>query len=706
MSKRDFLLELGTEELPPKSLFTLAQALADGVAAGLQAASVKHGAVEWFATPRRLAVRIAGVADRQPDQQIKRQGPSVANAFDASGQPTKAALGFAASCGVAIDALQQVEGPKGKVLQYSGVKPGEATVALLPGIVTTALNQLPIARRMRWGAGEQEFVRPVHWLVMLFGASVVEASILGLTAGKHSRGHRFHAPQEITIASPAKYLEVLREKGRVVADVNARREAIREGVAKLATELGGTAVIESALLDEVTALVEWPVPLAGRFDARFLDLPPEVLIATMQDHQRYFAVRGADGRLLNSFITVANIESKDPDKVRDGNERVVRPRLADAAFFWDTDRKHKLEAHIEALKAVTFQNKLGSQFDKTTRVATLATRIADAIGGDVDAARRAAELCKCDLLTAMVGEFPELQGLMGRYYAGLDGEAAEVATALEEQYWPRFSGDQLPQTRTGIAVSIADKLDTLAGIFSIGQKPTGTRDPFGLRRAALGVLRISVERSLELDLYQLVQTAVSLQPVESSPAIVDEVWTYLMERLRSSYLEADSGHKVTTEMFDAVLAAQPHSPLDIDMRLRALEHFLTLPEAESLSGSNKRIANILRKAASETRQAEAGADTDGMDGGAVDTERLQEPAEQQLFKHVIDIERAVKPLIARREYTAALGHMAGLREDIDRFFDSVMVMAEDAEVRANRLALLTRLRGVFLQIADLSRLPG
>lgn len=706
MSKRDFLLELGTEELPPKSLFTLAQALADSVAAGLQAASVKHGAVEWFATPRRLAVRIAGVADHQPDQQIKRQGPSVANAFDASGQPTKAALGFAASCGVAIDALQQVEGPKGKVLQYSGVKPGEATVALLPGIVTTALNQLPIARRMRWGAGEQEFVRPVHWLVMLFGSSVVDASILGLAAGKHSRGHRFHAPQEITISSPAKYLEVLREKGRVVADVNARREAIREGVSKLAAELGGTAVIESALLDEVTALVEWPVPLAGRFDARFLDLPPEVLIATMQDHQRYFAVRGADGRLLNSFITVANIESRDPDKVRDGNERVVRPRLADAAFFWDTDRKHKLETHIEALKAVTFQNKLGSLFDKTKRIATLATRVAEVIGGDVDAAQRAAELCKCDLLTAMVGEFPELQGLMGRYYAGLDGETAEVTTALEEQYWPRFSGDQLPQTKTGIAVSIADKLDTIAGIFSIGQKPTGTRDPFGLRRAALGVLRITVERSLELDLYQLVQTAVSLQPVESSPAVVDEVWTYLMERLRSSYLEADSGRKVTTEMFDAVLASQAHSPLDIDMRLRALEHFLTLPEAESLSGSNKRIANILRKAAGEARQDEAGTGTASMDGGAVDTARLQDPAEQQLFQHVIDIERAVNPLMARREYTSALGHLAGLREDIDRFFDSVMVMAEDAEVRANRLALLTRLRGVFLQIADLSRLPG
>ena len=367
--------------------------------------------------------------------------------------------------------MQQADGPKGKVLQYVGVKPGEATPSLLPGIVTAALNTLPIARRMRWGAGEQEFVRPVHWVVMLFGSNVVEATILGIAAGKHSRGHRFHAPQEIAISSPAKYAEALREKGHVVVDPNQRRESIREGVTRLAESLGGNAVIEAALLDEVAALVEWPVPLAGHFDARFLALPPEVLIATMQDHQRYFPVRGADGQLLNSFITVANIESRDPDKVRDGNERVVRPRLADAAFFWETDRRQRLDSRCEALKSVTFQNKLGSLFDKSTRVATLASRIAEVIGSDVTAAQRAAQMSKCDLLTAMVGEFPELQGLMGRYYAQADGEAANVAAALEEQYWPRFSGDRLPQTTTGIALSVADRLDTIAGIFGIGQKP-------------------------------------------------------------------------------------------------------------------------------------------------------------------------------------------------------------------------------------------
>ncbi|HEY5810050.1 MAG TPA: glycine--tRNA ligase subunit beta [Povalibacter sp.] len=692
MSKRDLLVEIGTEELPPKSLFVLAQAFAKALSEGLDASGVKRGAVEWFATPRRLAVKIDGVADQQPDQEIKRQGPAIANAYDASGQPTKAAIGFAASCGVRLEDLQQVEGPKGRVLQYVGVKKGEVTAALLPALVTSALGALPIAKRMRWGAGEQEFVRPVHWVVMLSGSTVVDAEVLGIRAGKHTHGHRFHAPQAISISSPAKYVETLREKGHVIVDVEQRRELIRNGVNALAQALHGTAVMEPGLLDEVTALVEWPVPLAGRFDARFLDLPPEVLIATMQDHQRYFPVRGADGKLLNSFITVANIESRDPDKVRDGNERVVRPRLADAAFFWETDRKQRLEARREALKTVTFQNKLGSLFDKCARVATLATHIADVIRTDAALARRAAELCKCDLLSSMVGEFPELQGLMGRYYAQHDGEAAEVATAIEEHYWPRFSGDQLPTTQTGVTVSMADKLDTIAGIFSIGQKPSGTRDPFGLRRAALGVLRICIEGGLDLDLQRLVQVAVSLQPVAAPGETVDEIWAYLMERLRSSYLE-DAASGVTTEMFDAVLGSKPVSPHDIDLRLRALQSFLTLPEALSLSAANKRIANILRKA-------------HGALSGAVDTNRLSEAAERALFEHVLTIERAVNPLLARREYSAALTHLAGLREDVDRFFDCVMVMAEDAETRANRLALLVRLRGVFLQIADLSRLPG
>lgn len=693
MSKRDFLFELGTEELPPKSLFALARALADGIAQGLDGAMISHGEVEWFATPRRLAVRIPAVIDRQPDQQIKRQGPAVAQAFDAAGQPTKAAAGFAASCGVTVEQLQQADGPKGRVLTFVGTKEGELTVALLPGIVKGSLDALPIAKRMRWGAGEQEFVRPVHWAVMLFGATVVDCEILGVRTGKHSRGHRFHAPNPIAIANAAKYPEVLLEKGRVVVNVADRRERIRSVATALAQSVGGHAVIEDALLDEVTALVEWPVPLIGRFDERYLDLPQEVPIAAMQGHQRYFPVRDGAGKLLNKFIAVANLQSRDPDKVRDGNERVVRPRLADAAFFWSSDRRERLDTRRPLLKSVTFQVKLGSLHDKSERMANLAARIAEAIGGNSLLARRAAELCKCDLLTSMVGEFPELQGLMGKYYAQHDGEEAEVCAALEEQYWPRFAGDRVPDTRAGIAVSLADKLDSLAGIFAIGQKPSGTRDPFGLRRAAVGVLRTILERQLELDLRQLIETAAAAQPVEKQAGLAEELWSYMMERLRSSYLESDSGRTVTTEMFDAVLASRTQSVTDVDLRLRALERFLKLPEAESLAAANKRIVNILRKAPSDI-------------SGAVDTSRLQDGAERQLFEHVIAMERAVNPLFARREYTQALTQLASLREDVDRFFDSVMVMAEDAEVRANRLGLLLRLRNLFLQFADLSRLPG
>jgi len=692
MNKRDFLFELGIEELPPKSLFTLARALAEGVEKGLAAAAITHGQLEWFATPRRLAVRVHAMAERQPDQEIRRQGPAVANAFDAAGQPTKAASGFAASCGVSVDQLQQVDGPKGRVLMFVGTKKGEPTAALLPGIVKAALDALPIAKRMRWGAGDAEFVRPVHWVVMLLGTTVVDCEILGIAAGKHSRGHRFHAPNPLAIASPAKYVETLL-KAHVVADVAERRERIRSGAVALAQASGGHAVIEQSLLDEVTALVEWPVPLVGRFDERYLELPQEVPIATMQDHQRYFPVRDAHGKLRNEFIAVANIESRAPEKVRDGNERVVRPRLADAAFFWDTDRRQRLEGRRALLKNVTFQAKLGSLHDKSERVGRLAVRIADAIGADPALAGRAAELSKCDLLTLMVGEFPELQGLMGKYYAQHDGEPPDVCAALEEQYWPRFAGDRVPESRTGIALALADKLDTLAGIFAIGQKPTGTRDPFGLRRAALGVLRTILERQLDLDLRQLIETAVAAQPVEKAPATAEEVWTYVVERLRASYLEGDTGRTVTTEMFDAVLASRTQSVLDIDVRLHALERFLTMSEAQSLAAANKRIANILRKAPSDVT-------------GAVDTSRLQEDAERQLFEHVLSMERAVNPLFARREYTQALTQLATLRDDVDRFFDKVMVMVEDADVRANRLGLLLRLRGLFLQFADLSRLPG
>lgn len=691
MSKRDFLVELGTEELPPKSLFTLMQAFADGIVRELRAASIKQGEVKWYATPRRMAVLVRGVAEKQPDQQITRTGPSVANAFDASGQPTKAALGFAASCGTSVEALEQVDSPKGRVLQFVGTKAGVETLSVLPNVVSGALRTLPIARRMRWGAGEEEFVRPVHWVVMLFGSTVVDAEILGIRAGKQTRGHRFHAPRELSIRSPGTYCATLLERGYVVADVQERRERIRRGVTDLARAAGGEAVIDDALLDEVTALVEWPVPIAGQFDAKYLELPQEVPIATMQDHQRYFPVRDANGQLMNTFITVSNIESRDPGKVRDGNERVVRPRLADAAFFWKIDRERTLASRRDDLRSVTFQTQLGSLFDRSERIAQLAVAVANATGSTTDLARRAGELAKCDLLSAMVNEFPELQGTMGKYYARHDGEPAELCDAIEEQYLPRFAGDRLPQTATGRAIALADKLDLLAGIFCIGQKPSGTRDPYGLRRAALGVLRIVLETRLDIDLRALIAQAVELQPVRPTEDAVAAIWSYCNERLRGMYLEGDAS--ITTEMFDAVLATGPTSPLDLDARLQALRAFLGLPESASLASANKRIANILRKSESEASTEVA-------------VERLSDDAERKLFDHVVRLEQQVAPAFAARDYAAGLRQLAALRDDVDAFFDSVMVMHEDPALRANRLGLLAKIRSLFLSAADLSKLPG
>lgn len=691
MAKRDFLVEIGTEELPPKSLFTLTEALAEGIRRELSAAAIAHGEVHWFATPRRMAVYVKGVADRQPDQEIRRLGPAVAQAFDANGQPTKAALGFAAACGTTVEALQQVDGPKGKVLQFVGRKPGADTVSLLPDIVRSSLRTLPIARRMRWGSGDEEFVRPVHWVVMMFGSAVIEAEILGIRAGKFTHGHRFHAPRKLALRSPSAYRSTLLEKGFVVADVEERRTRIREGVTELARRLGGEAVIDPGLLDEVTALVEWPEPIAGRFDEQYLQLPPEVPIATMQDHQRYFPVRDANGRLMNTFVTVANIRSRDPDKVRDGNERVVRSRLADAAFFWTTDREQRLETRREGLRAVTFQTRLGSLFDRSERIGQLAAHIGAQIGADSAFVRRAAELCKCDLLTSMVGEFPELQGTMGKYYAQHDGEPDEVCMAIEEQYLPRFSGDRLPTTATGRAIALADKLDLIAGIFAIGQKPSGTRDPYGLRRSALGVLRIILEARLELDLRELIERAVTMQPVEAPPALVSEIWEYFAERLRGIVLERDPA--ITTEMFEAVLATDTGSILDIEARLAALKSFLSLPEGAALAAANKRIANILKKAGGEEMRPPV-------------AERLVEPAEKRLFERLLLLEQQVTPAYERREYERALAALAALKEDVDQFFDSVMVMADDPQLRSNRLGLLKSIRDLFMRSADLSRLPG
>ena len=705
---RDFLVEIGTEELPPKSLLNLSAAFAEGIAKGLRDAGLAYKAIEPFATPRRLAVRVKKLVEQQPDRRIEKRGPPVKAAYDANGAPTQAAIAFARGCGIDVSALETIETPKGAWLVYCGTEAGAQTVSLLPGVVNAALDALPIAKRMRWGAGEAQFVRPVHWVLMLWGKDVVEAEILGQKAGNLTYGHRFMAPKAIRIAAASSYAGALLKRGKVMADVNARREAIRAGVTAAAEALQGTAVIDAALLDEVTGLVEWPVPLAGRYDPQFLELPAEVPIATMQEHQRYFPVRDAQGALMPWFVTVSNIESRDPSQVIAGNERVVRPRLTDAAFFYRTDRQQPLSAQIEPLKRVTFQTQLGSQHQKSERVRALATSIATAIGGDTALAGRAAQLCKCDLLTNMVGEFPELQGLMGRYYALHDGEPPEVAEALREQYLPRFAGDELPATRTGMALSIADKLDTIAGIYSTGQKPSGTRDPFGLRRAALGLLRISIERGLDLNLQQLIAQAVAaarndmqsvasehgkaLPPVDNG-TLATEVYDYVIERLRAYYVEGAAGITVTAEMFDAVLATRPASALDFDARLRALVQFLQLPDAASLAAANKRIANILKKVTEPV-------------GDAVDASRLIDPAEQVLAEQVDAIARQVEPKFAARDYTPALQQLAVLRQATDAFFDSVMVNADDAALRANRLALLNRMRGLFMRAADLSRLPG
>ena len=705
---RDFLVEIGTEELPPKSLLALAAAFAEGIGKGLAGAGLANRGVEHFATPRRLAVRVRRLVEQQPDRQLERRGPPFKAAFDAQGAPTQAAVAFARSCGVEVPALEKLETPKGAWMVFRGTEAGANTADLLPGIVQGSLDALPIARRMRWGSGEAQFVRPVHWVLLLFGKDVVATEILGVQSSNMTYGHRFMAPRGLKISTPAAYATTLHRRGKVLVDIHERRETIRQGVAAAAQRLGGEAVIQDALLDEVTGLVEWPVPLAGRFDVKFLELPPEVLIATMQDHQRYFPVRDADGRLMPWFITVSNIESTDPAQVVAGNERVVRPRLSDAAFFWATDRQQRLDSHCDALKRVTFQTQLGSLHDKAERVRALARSIAAAIHGDQALTDRAAQLCKCDLLTAMVGEFPELQGLMGHYYARHDGEPADVAEALREQYLPRFAGDALPATRTGMAVAIADKLDTIAGIYATGQKPTGTRDPFGLRRAALGLLRIAIERRLDIDFRRLIEQAVALARTDiarvaidrgqaaasvEAAGLTDEVYDYVFERLRAYYLEGGARLEVTAEMFDAVLATRPASPLDFDSRLRALVAFLRLPDAAGLAAANKRIANILRKVTEPVSDH-------------VDAELLRDPAEQVLGEQVDAMARKVEPKFAAREYTEALLLLSALRSAVDAFFDSVMVMADDPALRRNRLALLKRMQGLFMRAADLSRLPG
>jgi glycyl-tRNA synthetase beta chain len=690
MDKRDLLFELRTEELPPRTLQTLSTALTEGIVKGLDTAGIVHGKVRGFATPRRLAVLVAACAESAPDRQVERRGPPVANAFDAAGSPTQAASAFARNCGASVGELERLVTDKGAWLVFRGTERGASTVALLGGIINAAIAALPIARRMRWGARSVEFVRPVHGAVLLYGEEVVPFEVLGLATGRVTIGHRFHAPRPISLKSARSYESRLKS-AKVVADFALRRETVRAGVAAAAQAAGGSALIEDALLDEVTALVEWPVPIAGRFDERFLALPREVVIATIQDHQRYFAIQGPDGQLTGGFVTVSNIQSREPDRVREGNERVVRPRLNDAAFFWDQDRKVPLAQRAAELKGVTFQAKLGSYAEKTARVRSLASMIAQRIGAGAEVGT-AAELAKADLLTAMVGEFPELQGIMGRYYAEAEGYPEEVSRAIEEHYRPRFAGDALPSAKTGQALALADKIDTLAGIFAIEQRPTGAKDPFGLRRAALGLLRILLEGGLDLDLDALIQASAAAQPVQRA-ATAGEVSDFIADRLRGLLIERVEG--VTTEMVDAVLASRPASPVDAELRLHALKEFLLLPDAGVLTAINKRIGNILKKAAPEKT-------------AAVQAALFGEPegAEAQLHRVVGELAHGVDGALTERRYADTLRALIALRAPVDQFFEHIMVMDENLERRANRLALLRDVQRLLGSVADLSRLPG
>ncbi|WP_048307105.1 glycine--tRNA ligase subunit beta [Halomonas sp. PR-M31] len=688
MASNTLLIELGVEELPPGAIDTLSDAFAANIAEGLRKAEVGFDQVRAYATPRRLAVQISALEDKQPDREIERRGPALGAAFK-DGEPTKAAMGFARSCGVDVDQLMQLETDKGTWLGYRFTQSGEPVTALLPDIITKAVADLPVPKYMRWGASRIEFSRPVHWLVVLYGRDVVEARVLDLDAGRNTRGHRFHAPAPIELVHAEDYLEAL-EGAYVLADREQRRERIRQQVLARAEVLNATAVIDEALLVEVSGLVEWPVALAGSFDVRFLEVPAQCLVSSMKANQKYFHLLDESGRLKPAFITISNIESRDPRQVVEGNEKVIRPRLADAAFFYEADLGRSLASRRDGLANVTFQHQLGSLADKSDRIEVLARAIVQRIDGNSEHAGRAAQLAKCDLVTEMVQEFPELQGTMGYYYARHDGEPDAVAQALQEQYLPRFASDQIPQTATGQALALADRLDTLVGIFGIGQRPSGTKDPFALRRAAIGVLNILIKAELDLDLRELLQqTAAQHQALPKAEGVVDEVLDYMLDRFRA--WTQDEG--IAVEVYLAVRARPVTRPLDFARRVRAVNAFSQREEATALAAANKRVSNILAKQ-----------EYDHESIIRVDEQLLQEPAERALEKALEERRELTAPLLADARYREALDALAALREPVDIFFDDVMVMTENAAVRNNRLALLAKLQGLFLEVADISQL--
>ncbi len=688
MKTSELLIEIGTEELPPTALLTLSNAFTKNVSSALDEASLKYGKVHSYATPRRLAIWIEALEVKQADKEVERRGPALKAAYDADGNPTKAVQGFAKSCGVDVADLEKLETDKGTWLMYRAQQAGKETQQLLANIIKTALDKLPIAKRMRWGDLDEQFVRPVQWVMVLFNNKVVECDILSVSSGNQTYGHRFHAPAAINIKKPADYEKLLKDKGKVIADFNTRKEIIREQIEAIATESKAVAVIDENLLDEVTAMVEWPVAVKGNFEERFLSVPQEALIYTMKLNQKYFHLEDTNGKLMPHFITISNIQSKDPVQVSVGNERVIRPRFADAEFFWNQDRKVKLESQLERLKSVVFQKQLGTLYDKTQRVKTLSVWIAKQLGENDVLAQRAAELCKCDLLTDMVGELPSLQGVMGRYYAQHDGEDAQVADALDDYYKPRFAGDTLPASYVSQSVALADRVDTLIGIFAIGQIPTGVKDPFALRRAALGVLRILIEKNLDIDLKELLtQAAANFDKKLAADKAIPLVFDYCLDRLSAYYHDQN----IEVDVIQSVLAIKPTNPVDLNKRVHAVNAFMALPAAKSLAAANKRSGNILKKIKGELPLS-------------INEKLLSDNAEKSFYNTLKSLSDKVQQSVKASEYEQALTQLAELREPVDAFFDNVMVMDDDEAVRNNRIALLNNLRGLFMQIADLSKL--
>jgi len=684
---QDILFELGTEELPPVALKKLSNALTTVFCEGLDSAKLKYGEVTSYAAPRRLAILIKNCEVLQPNKSIERRGPAVKAAFDADGNPTKAATGFAAGCKTTVDKLSTLKTDKGEWLTYEIKEEGKKTIDLLPAIAENALAKLPIPKRMRWGSSDVQFVRPVQWLLFLLGDDVVPCTILEAVAGNQSYGHRFHHPDAVTISKPNNYADALMS-AHVIASFEMRKEKIRKQVTDIAKTANGIAEIDEDLLDEVTALNEWPAPIMGDFEEEYLEVPHEALILTMKKNQKYFPVFDAKNNLLNKFITIANLDSTNPDVIKEGNERVIRPRLSDAMFFWKQDAKKTLENHLETLKTVVFQKQLGSVFDKSVRVSQLAEYLSSYTGSDTKKTKRAALLSRSDLSTEMVTEFADMQGTMGRYQAIRDNEDPEVAIALSEFYMPRYSGDKLPGSDIGYTISLADKIDTLVAIFGIGMKPTGDKDPFALRRAALGTLRILSKHSLTVNLFDLLAEAKdNLSTVLTEDNVVADVHRFLIERLKGIYLEQGNNPQV----FDAVASVKPTSIVDFDSRIKAVSTFQKMSESETLAAANKRAGNLLKK-------------VDGDVSDAINKDLFETDQEKDLYSKITSVQESIKPLLEDRNYSESLKEMATLKPQVDAFLDGVMIMADDESIRNNRLSLLKSLNQLFLQVADISKL--